>query len=80
MIGNRTRRGFKKKAQVGRKIIKGVVAVTSFVLPGGKVYRGVKAAQKLKQYKRVQEMQVARGQRRAKKAAEGLISLTGKKL
>jgi len=80
MIGNRTRRDFRKKAQIGRNIIKGIVTVTSFVLPGGKVYKGVKAAQKLKQYRKVRQMQVTRGQRRAQKASEGLVSLTGKKL
>ncbi len=56
MIGNRTRRDFKKKAKVAFKMAKGIVEVATFVLPGGIVYKGAKAAQKFVQSKKVEKL------------------------
>lgn len=81
MIGNRTRRDFKKKAKVAFKMAKGIVEVATFVLPGGKVYKGAKATQKFLQSKRVEKKLEARQLRRAKKMAAGEdIMSDGRKL
>jgi hypothetical protein len=81
MIGNRTRRDFKKKAKVAFKMAKGIVEVATFVLPGGKVYKGAKATQKFIQSKRVEKLLKERQQRRAKKIEQGAdLTLDGRKL
>lgn len=81
MISNRTRRDFKKKARVAYKMSKGIVEVATFVLPGGKVYKGAKAAQKFLQSKKVDKLLKARQQRRAKKIEQGAdLTLDGRKL
>ena len=78
MIGNRAHRDFKKRARVTKDIVKGVVNVVSFVLPGGKVYKGIQAARKYSQYQKVKKMQAARGKRRAKLAQQGTHTLDGR--
>ena len=79
--GNRTRRNFKKGAEATFKLVKGVVQVATFTLPGIRgpkvVYKGVKAAQKFAQNKRVEKLLEARQLRRAKKAAAGTHNLRG---
>ena len=59
MIGNRARRDFKKKPRVTYKLVKGILEVATFTLPGIRgpkiVYKGAKAAQKFIQNKKVQK-------------------------
>ena len=58
MIGNRTRRNFKKGLETTYKIGKyGLPVLVRLVLPGGKVVTGVQAAKKLAQYKRAKKME-----------------------
>ncbi len=85
MIGNRTRRDFKKKPRVTYKLVKGILQVATFTLPGIRgpkiVYKGAKAAQKFVQSKKVEKLFEARQLRRAKKMAAGEdIMSDGRKL
>tara|TARA_R100000278_G_scaffold39273_1_gene34634 strand:- start:2504 stop:2785 length:282 start_codon:yes stop_codon:yes gene_type:complete len=82
MIGNRTRRNFKKGLETTYKIGKyGLPVLVRLVLPGGKVVTGVQAAKKLAQYKRVKKGLEARKMRRAKKMEAGEdIRMDGSKL
>lgn len=81
MIGNRTRRNFKKALDITYKLGKAGLTVATLTLPGGKVYKGAKAVQKLAQHKKVQAGLKARKMRRAKKMAAGEdIMLDGRKL
>lgn len=79
--GNRTRRNFKKGAEVTFKLVKGVAQVATFALPGIRgpkiVYRGAKAIKKFAQSKRVEKLLEARQIRRAKKAVAGTHNLRG---
>ena len=85
MIGNRTRRDFKKKPRVTYRFVKGVLEVATFALPGIRgpkiVYKGAKAAQKFLQNKKVQKQLVDRQMRRAEKIEQGAdLTLDGRKL
>ena len=85
MISNRTRRDFKKKPRVTYRLVKGILEVATFTLPGIRgpkiVYKGAKAAQKFLQNQKVQKQLVDRQMRRAEKmeAGEDIMS-DGRKL
>ena len=85
MISNRTRRDFTKKPRVTYRLLKGVLEVATFTLPGIRgpkiVYKGAKAAQKFLQNQKVQKKLVDRQMRRAEKMAAGEdIMSDGRKL
>jgi hypothetical protein len=77
----RKRLGLNKIVDVTYKLGKTGLAIATLTLPGGKIYKGAKAAQKFAQSKKVEKLLKARRMRRAKKMAAGEdIMMDGRKL
>ena len=77
----RQRLGLNKIVDVTYKLGKAGLTIATLTLPGGKVYKGAKAAQKFAQSKKVEKLLKARRMRRAKKMAAGEdIRMDGSKL
>jgi len=77
----RKRLGLNKIVDVTYKLGKAGLTIATLTLPGGKVYKGAKAAQKFAQSQKVEKLLKARRMRRAKKMEAGEdIMMDGRRL